>query len=566
MLELFPDSADVEDGELTLGGVGASTLAERFGTPLVVYCAATIRGAARAYRRGRARRRSSCTGRRRSPTWRCSGCSPRRGSGADVSTLGELAFAPRRRAIDGSRLVVHGNNKSDEELSAAAGAGAGLVVLDSADEIERAAAAGVRRVLVRVTPGIEADTHEAIRTAHRGSKFGLPPDAAVAAIARAREAGLDVAGLHTHIGSQLVDLGAAGATVDWLGAFAARCRAELDWTPAVVDLGGGLGVRHVVEEEPPSIADFAGTLLARLAAAWSLHGLPAPRVVLEPGRSLVGRAGVTLYRVGTVKRAGDATAWVAVDGGVSDNPRPELYGARYTALVAGRADAEPDGWYAVAGKHCESGDVLIGRVELAAPRGGDVLAVPATGAYTLGMASNYNAVPRPAAVLVKDGEARVIRRRETIDDLLALETGSIRTPTECLVGVSRDPSQFRRPRQGRSTSLPDRRRPRFGPPCGSSGALSGHRPPRPTGSPTGLTRRQEAWPGREPRGDVGTPAHVPPRARAVGANNSDIPRAKPALERRGKARSRRTACDEAHLTAPQREESPLAPPRSSVLD
>ncbi len=316
---------------------------------------------------------------------------------------------------------MHGNNKSDEELQAAAAAGAGLVVLDSAEEVDRAAAAGVRRVLVRVTPGIEAETHEAIRTAHHGSKFGLPPDAALQAIGHARKAGLDVAGLHTHIGSQLMDVGAAAATVDWLGAFAASCRAELGWTPAVVDIGGGLGVRHVLEEEPPSIADFAGTLLRRLEAAWGLHGLPRPQVVLEPGRSLVGRAGVTLYRVGAVKRAGDATTWVAIDGGISDNPRPGYYGARYTAVVAGRADAEPDGAYAVAGKHCESGDVLIDRVELAAPRRGDVLAVPATGAYTLAMGSNYNGVPRPAAVLVADGEARVIRRRETIEDLFGPE-------------------------------------------------------------------------------------------------------------------------------------------------
>jgi diaminopimelate decarboxylase len=162
-------------------------------------------------------------------------------------------------------------------------------------------------------------------------------------------------------------------------------------------------------------------LVAELDRAWALHGLPRPRLILEPGRSLVGRAGVTLYRVGAVKRASETATWVAVDGGVSDNPRPGLYGARYTAVVADRPDAEPDGAYAVAGKHCESGDVLIARVELPAPRRGDVLAVPATGGYTLAMASNYNGVPRPAAVLVADGRSRVIRRRETIDDLLALE-------------------------------------------------------------------------------------------------------------------------------------------------
>ena len=199
----------------------------------------------------------------------------------------------------------------------------------------------------------------------------------------------------------------------WLAGFVARCRSELDWTPRTVDLGGGLGVRHNREEELLSVAEFVRPLAEQVPEGVSL--------ILEPGRSLVGEAGVTLYRVGVVKQASESTTYVAVDGGMSDNPRPQLYGARYSAVVAGRADAEPDGVFSIAGKHCESGDVLIGAVRLPHPRPGDVLAVPATGAYTLGMASNYNAVPRPAAVLVADGEARLIRRRETVDDLLALE-------------------------------------------------------------------------------------------------------------------------------------------------
>jgi diaminopimelate decarboxylase len=191
----------------------------------------------------------------------------------------------------------------------------------------------------------------------------------------------------------------------------------------VVDVGGGLGIQYVPEEPAPSPREFVGALLAELDRAWRLHDLPRPRVVLEPGRSLVGTAGFTLYRVGVVKRASETTTYVAVDGGMSDNPRPLLYGARYTALLANRAAEEPTSTFAVCGKHCESGDVLIDRVPLPEPRRGDLLAVPATGAYTLGMGSNYNALPRPAAVVVREGEARLIRRRETIEDLLRLETG-----------------------------------------------------------------------------------------------------------------------------------------------
>jgi diaminopimelate decarboxylase len=319
---------------------------------------------------------------------------------------------------------VHGNNKSDEELRAAAEAGARFVVLDALDEVERATAAGVERVLVRVTPGIEADTHPAIRTAHHGSKFGLPPEQALDAIRAARETGLEVAGLHLHIGSQLLDTQAARTSVDWLGGFAAHCRNELGWEPEVVDLGGGLGIEYVEGDHAPAISDFVATLLERLGQAWSLHGLTRPQLILEPGRSLVGRPGVTLYRVGVVKRASEQTTYVAIDGGMSDNPRPQLYGARYSALLANRADEEAAGSYTVCGKHCESGDVLIEDVALPDPRWADLLAVPGTGAYTLGMGSNYNALPRPAAVLVAHGEARLIRRRESLNDVLRHEEAS----------------------------------------------------------------------------------------------------------------------------------------------
>jgi diaminopimelate decarboxylase len=419
MLELLPDSASVESGELSIGGVRLSDLAEEHGTPLVVYCEQTLVGCARAYRSA-APAAMLVYSVKAFPNVAVLRLFAAAGFGADVSTLGELGFA-LRSGIPGDGIVVHGNNKSDDELRAAAEAGARFVVLDALDEVEAAAEAGVRSVLVRVTPGIDADTHAAIRTAHHGSKFGLPPEQALDALGRSLEAGLDVQGLHVHIGSQLLDMQAARTTVEWLVGFAAACRAELGWTPAVVDLGGGLGIQYVEDEAPPSITDFVSGLIGRLEHEWALHGLPSPELVFEPGRSLVGSAGVTLYRIGIVKQATETTTYVSVDGGMSDNPRPQLYGARYAAILADRADEQPVGTFTVCGKHCESGDVLIERVALPEPRRGDLLAVPATGAYTLGMGSNYNAVPRPAAVLVGDNRSRLIRRRETMEDLFALE-------------------------------------------------------------------------------------------------------------------------------------------------
>jgi diaminopimelate decarboxylase len=418
MLPLFPAGATISAGSLALDGVPAPELADRFGTPLVVYSEAALRERARMFRRT-VPDALLVYGTKAFPNVALMRLLAEEGFGADVATLGELAFA-RRAGIEGDRLVVHGNNKSDAELHAAAEAGA-LVVLDAPDEPARAAAAGVRRVLVRVTPGVEAETHEAIRTGHRGSKFGLDADEALEAVRGAKSAGLEVEGLHVHVGSQLADGRAHLEAVSQLGEFAARCRDELDWTPAIVDVGGGFGIRHVEDEPEPPVEELVRSIADAVAGEWESRGLPAPRLVFEPGRSLVGPAAFTLYRVGAVKRAGDRR-YVAIDGGMSDNPRPQLYQARYTALLANRADEEPaDEPFTIAGKHCESGDVLIERAALPEPRRGDLLAVPATGAYTLAMGSNYNGVPRPAAVLVSEGGVRLILRRETVDDLLSRE-------------------------------------------------------------------------------------------------------------------------------------------------
>jgi diaminopimelate decarboxylase len=401
-----------------IGGVRASALAREFGTPLVVYCRNTVLARARAYARVDPDA-LVVYGTKAFANVTLLRLLSEAGFGADVSTLGELEFA-LRAGVPGERLVFHGNNKSNAELRAAAGAGA-LVVLDALDEIDHAKDAGVARVLVRLTPGIEADTHHAIRTAHAESKFGLVANDAVTAVGDARAAGLEVLGLHVHIGSQLMRSSESLVAVERLVGVAEHCRDELGWTPGVFNLGGGLGVRHTADDHVPDPAAFAGELVTHLRAQWTE---PA-QLILEPGRSLVGQAGVTLYEIGVVKRT-TGVAYAAIDGGMSDNPRPQLYGSRYEALLANRAAEPVAGTFAIAGKHCESGDVLIEAVELPEPRRGDLLAVPATGGYTLAMASNYNGVPRPAAVLVADGEAQLIRRRESVDDLLRFETAGVR--------------------------------------------------------------------------------------------------------------------------------------------
>jgi diaminopimelate decarboxylase len=417
LLTLFPDSALIEGAELTLGGMSAAALAEEFGTPLVVYCEQTLRARARSLKAAVAGGHIAF-GTKAFANVAILRLLRDEGIGADVASIGELAFA-RAAGFHGEEIVVHGNNKDDAFLREAAGEGA-TVVLDAPDEAALAAAAGVRRVLIRVTLGVDADTHEAIRTGHHGSKFGLPPTQAQGLIEDALARGLDVLGLHVHIGSQLADFDAQAETIVRLASFAASCRAALGWTARIADLGGGFGIRHNLDEHAPDAAELAASAVETAHTAFAEAGLPAPQVWLEPGRSLVGPAGVTLYRVGAVKRLPERT-WVAVDGGMSDNPRPQLYDAVYTALTSGRAGEPAAEHVSVAGMHCESGDVLIDDVALPAPRRGDLLAVPATGAYTLAMASNYNGVTRPAVVLVGDAKARLIRRRETLDDLLRAE-------------------------------------------------------------------------------------------------------------------------------------------------
>lgn len=423
-MEILPQTAEVVDGRLRVGGVDLADLAEQYGTPLQVYDRDALRARARAYvdaldaYPGTARAVFAC---KANSTVGVLREVLAEGVGADVASEGELAAALAAGA-DPASVIVHGNNKSDADLDAAVRVGCGLVVLDhpgELDQLDRIAAAHgvVQRVLVRVTPGITADTHKKIVTGHSDSKFGFAPADALDALDRAATlAHLAPAGLHVHLGSQIRDLRTYLAAVGWLANLIDQNGlGEL----GVLDLGGGLAVAHTTGEQVPDIATGVTEIVLSVAEAMAARGLPLPELVLEPGRSIVGPTGITLYSVGAIKQVESGTTYAAVDGGMSDNPRPTLYAAEYQAVVVDRADAPAELTYTIAGKHCETGDVLIEQAELPLLAAGDVLAVAATGAYTASMASNYNAIPRPAAVMVEDGTARQIVRRETIADLLS---------------------------------------------------------------------------------------------------------------------------------------------------
>ena len=427
-MDVLPESAEIVGGRLRIGGVDTAELAREFGTPLQVYDRRSLVHRARAYVEalgaypGTARAVFACKANVTVAVLReVFG----EGLGADVASEGELAAALAAGA-NPETVIVHGNNKSDADLGAAVEAGCGLVVVDHPGELDQLDGIAaeydvVQRVLVRVTPGIEADTHRKIVTGHSDSKFGFAPADALDVLDSIETfANLSAAGLHVHLGSQIRDLRTYVDAIGWLANLIDQNGlGEL----SVLDLGGGFAVAHTESDEAPAITTAVGTIVSAVAEAMAARGLPLPELVLEPGRSIVGPAGVTLYSVGAIKQVQTGTVYAAVDGGMSDNPRPTLYSAVYQAFVADRADAPAAMSYTIAGKHCETGDVLIERAALPQLASGDVLAVAATGAYTASMASNYNAIPRPAAVMVGGGEARLIVRRETVTDLLAREAG-----------------------------------------------------------------------------------------------------------------------------------------------
>jgi diaminopimelate decarboxylase len=409
---IYPIGSTVNDlGHLEIGGCDVIELARRFGTPAYIVAEDDLRARAQAFITA-----FEAAGQDDFDVIFASKAFPasevmrlfgKEGLGCDVASAGELSLA-LRGGFSPSRLVLHGNARDDFEFELALDNHVGLIVIDNFDDIDRLTRLVKGRphaqpVLVRVTPGVRGETHDKISTGQADSKFGFGfADASIAIECVQATTGLDLRGLHMHIGSNLLELGpfrAAIAAIAGLGDF------------PVYDIGGGLGAAYTADQEPPSIEDFVGEVVS---AARELLGA-GKRLMIEPGRSLVANGVVTLYRVISVKQ--NVSRWVAVDGGMSDNLRPMLYGSRYDAEIADRLGGSTQ--VQLAGKHCESGDVIIRDVLLDDPKVGDVVVVPVTGAYGHAMANNYNGVPRPPVIFVRDGRARVVVRRETLDDLHA---------------------------------------------------------------------------------------------------------------------------------------------------
>jgi diaminopimelate decarboxylase len=433
--ELLPDTAaTTRDGHLSLGGCDVANLATEFGTPLYVYDETTIRNHARAYRDGL---RAAYPGESLVCYAGKAYCAPwllrlidEEQLGLDVVSGGEL-FAARTAGFPPGRTYFHGNNKGEDELAMALEAGVSRVVVDNFEEIERLSRLCVERsieqtVLLRVAPGVEAHTHAHIQTGALDTKFGLSLQTGAAEqAARAIHAaeGLRLVGLHAHIGSQVFELEPYQETIERVFGLAAKLRDELGFELKEFSPGGGFGMRYTAaDEEPTAPAEITRAIADGVCAAARQYGFSAlSMLTIEPGRSIVGQAGVAVYRVGSVKEIAGVRTYVAVDGGMADNIRPTAYGARYTPLLANRLLDQADAEVAIAGKYCESGDVLMKDALLPMPQVGDLVAVPGSGAYHLAMASNYNLSLRPAVVVVADGRARLVRRRETYEDLLRAE-------------------------------------------------------------------------------------------------------------------------------------------------
>ncbi|HEY2335054.1 MAG TPA: diaminopimelate decarboxylase [Solirubrobacterales bacterium] len=410
----YPGGSRVnERGHLEIAGCDVVELAEEFGTPAYIYAEDDMRARARAYRAAFERRSDDFEVLFASKSLPCTAAYrlfAEEGLSVDVASGGELHMA-LRAGFDPARIHMHGNNKSDEEILFAARSGVGHLILDSFDEIERCERLldSPQEVLIRVTPGIKPSTHAYVQTGQLDSKFGFGLEDGLAARAIERVLAsdlLELAGLHAHIGSQIFELEPYRLAIRAIGELAGEwCR--------IVNVGGGLGIAYAAEDEPPSIDAYVDVKASAVAEAFG----DGVRILIEPGRSLVGNAGVTAYRVGTVKEIPGVRTYVAVDGGMSDNLRPMLYGSRYEALIADRAADSAAHLATIAGMHCESGDIVVRDAMLAAPAVGDVLVTPATGAYGYAMASNYNGVPRPPVLFCREGDARVVVRRETYEDL-----------------------------------------------------------------------------------------------------------------------------------------------------
>lgn len=428
---LFGTQKVLPNGHLAIGGCDAVELAREFGTPLYVMDEQAIRDRMRAYVQAfnALYPTTIAYAGKAFLTTAMARLVDQEGLDLDVASGGEL-YTGLKAGFPRERIVFHGNNKSDDEIRMGLEERVGRFVLDNFFELDRlsamADAMGVSaNVMIRCTPGIDPHTHRLIRTGQEDTKFGLSvKDGSAMEAARRIVASksLKLVGFHSHLGSNLMDATSHIEAMDVMGRFVAEAQKELGVTIETLDMGGGLGVRYLPEHDPMSVEDFAAKVVGALTEALDKYGAGRPRLELEPGRSIVAEAGTTLYTVGAVKEVNipeepGKRIYVTIDGGMSDNPRPQLYEARYHAFLASRANEDADTTVTIAGKHCET-DILIWDVKMPRPEPGDILAVQTTGAYNQAMASNYNRLTRPAAVVVQDGRADIIVKRETLDDLV----------------------------------------------------------------------------------------------------------------------------------------------------
>ncbi|WP_115119740.1 diaminopimelate decarboxylase [Synechococcus sp. UW105] len=439
---LAPVTARIDDqGCMTVGGCRLSDLAQRYGTPLYVLDEEGIRAACCAYRTALERHYPGPSlavyASKANSSLAMTAIAASEGLGLDAVSAGELLTA-LQGGMPAERIVLHGNNKSDDELLLAYRSGV-MIVADNQHDLDRLealipAGSPPAQLMLRFTPGIECHTHEYIRTGHLDSKFGFDPDQLEPVLRRLKTcAWACVTGLHAHIGSQIFELN-PHRDLAAVMADALQLALELGHPIRDLNVGGGLGIRYVQSDDPPTIDAWIQVVAEAVVKACRERDLALPRLLCEPGRSLVASSGVTLYKLGSRKEVPGVRTYISVDGGMSDNPRPITYQSLYTAFLADRPQAEATESITLAGKHCESGDVLLKDLALPPSVSGDVLVVLATGAYNASMSSNYNRIPRPAAVLVHDGIADVIQRRESSEDLLRYDNLPTRLNPRVSVG------------------------------------------------------------------------------------------------------------------------------------
>ncbi|HEV1997547.1 MAG TPA: diaminopimelate decarboxylase [Candidatus Dormibacteraeota bacterium] len=428
---LFPDTYEVNAaGRMSVGGCDLSDLAREYGTPLYVYDEATLRGRIAEFRDTL---KSTYPGDslllyagKAFLTKQMARLVAEEGAGLDLVSGGELYLA-KQAGFPMERVFFPGNNKSWEEVEMAAQYGIGALVVDSLTEIDMLSSMEPGRKVrctLRVSPGIQPDTHSFISTGQLDSKFGFPVETEQALDTLRRLLAVpaaEVTGVHAHIGSQIFDLSSYPAAAERVLDFLVRARDELGFTARELSMGGGLGIAYTSDQQPPRPSDFVRVVADAVNEGASQRGLELPRLLIEPGRSIAGPAAVAVYAVGAIKEIPGVRTYVSVDGGMGDNIRPKLYGARYEAYKVDAPNAPRDTTVTIAGRYCESTDILIKDAEMPKLATGDLVALPANGAYSLAMASNYNYNTRPAVVMVRDGKSRLIRRRETYADLLLTE-------------------------------------------------------------------------------------------------------------------------------------------------